>query len=494
MSARGEHIVSDLGKKDESFRDTVATIGEKGGRNWIYPKKPKGKLYSARTIISAVYLIVFFTLPFIKVNGNPLFLINILERKFILFGAIFWPQDFIIFGIGMITFIVFVVLFTIAFGRAFCGWACPQTVFMEMVFRKIEYLIDGDAEKQRKLDKQEWNREKISKRALKWTVFYLISVLIANTFLAYIIGIDEVLKIAHEPVSMHVGGFTALLVFSAVFFGVYAWFREQVCIIVCPYGRLQGVMLDRDSIVVAYDYVRGEPREKIKKSIPAPSAGDCVDCSLCVKVCPTGIDIRNGTQLECVNCTACIDACNHVMEKTNRQKGLIRFASENGIKNKTPLRFTARLKAYSVVLALLVGVLAYLLISRSDLDVTVFRASGQLFQEKNDSLITNLYTVSVINKTHSNVPVTFRIESGDGTIQMIGKNLVVPAESKGETTFFIIRERENIRERKTKIKISAWCGNTKLQTVSTTFLGPVYRAGTTSMVVSPDEKTNSSNQ
>lgn len=467
-------------KKGETFRDKVSTISEKGGRNWIFPKKPKGRLYTARTITSIIYLLVFFTLPFIKVNGNPLFLINVLERKFILFGAIFWPQDFIIFGIGMIAFIVFVVLFTIAFGRAFCGWACPQTVFMEMVFRKIEYLIDGDAERQRKLDKQEWNQEKISKRVLKWMIFYVISVVIANTFLAYIIGVDEVLKITREPISMHVGGFTAMLVFSSVFFGVYAWFREQVCIIVCPYGRLQGVMLDRDSIVVAYDYVRGEPREKIRKNAPAAATGDCVDCSLCVKVCPTGIDIRNGTQLECVNCTACIDACDHVMTKTNRPTGLIRFASENGIKNKTPLRFTTRLKAYTVVLTILVSVLAYMLVSRSDLDVTVFRASGQLFQEKDVDQITNLYTVQVINKTHSGIPVTFRIESGDGTIQMIGKNLKVEPESKGETTFFIIRDRENITERKTKIKISAWCGNTKLQTVSTTFLGPIFRAETPS--------------
>lgn len=469
-------VMEGTSKKDEAFRDTVSTIGEKGGRNWIFPKKPKGKLYKARTITSFIYLVVFFTLPFIKVNGNPLFLINVLERKFVLFGAIFWPQDFIIFGIGMIAFIVFVVLFTIAFGRAFCGWACPQTVFMEMVFRKVEYLIDGDSEQQKKLDKQPWNREKIRKRTIKWVVFYLISVLIANTFLSYIIGADEVMAIALEPVAMHAGGFTAMLIFSGVFFGVYTWFREQVCIIVCPYGRLQGVMLDRDSIVVAYDYVRGEPREMIRKKAPEKISGDCVDCSLCVKVCPTGIDIRNGTQLECINCTACIDVCDHVMDKTNRPKGLIRFASENGIKNKTPLRFTTRLKAYTVVLSILISVLAYLLISRSDLDVTVFRASGQLFQEKDVDQITNLYTVEVINKTHSSIPVTFRIESGDGTIQMIGKNLVVPAESKGETTFFIIRDRRNITERKTKIKIGAWCGNTKLQTVSTSFLGPVYRA------------------
>jgi polyferredoxin len=472
VAKKGKEIV---GEGDEAFRDTIATINEKGRRNWIFPKKPKGRLYNARTFVSFFYLIIFFTLPFIKVNGNPLFLINILERKFVLFGVIFWPQDFVIFGIGMITFMVFIVLFTIAFGRIFCGWVCPQTIFMEMVFRKIEYWIDGDAEQQRKLDKQAWDREKILKRGGKWVVFYLISLLIANTFLSYIIGVDKLFQIISEPISQHTGGFAALLIFSAVFFGVYTWFREQVCIIVCPYGRLQGVMLDPNSIVVAYDNVRGEPRSKHVKAGEAQVHGDCVDCSLCVKVCPTGIDIRNGTQLECINCTACIDVCDSVMEKTHRPTGLIRYASETGIKNKTPLRFTNRLKAYSFVLSLLIGVLVFILVTRSAVDVTVFRAAGQLFQDQGDNKISNLYTVRVINKTHEDVPVTFKIESGDGTIQMVGKDLSVKKESRGETTFFIIRDKEKITERKTKLKISAWQGNEKLQTVATTFLGPVYR-------------------
>lgn len=468
---KGAEIV---GEGDEAFRDTIATINEKGRRNWIYPKKPKGRLYNARTVVSLVYLAIFFTLPFIKVNGNPLFLINILERKFVLFGVIFWPQDFVIFGIGMITFMVFVVLFTIAFGRAFCGWVCPQTIFMEMVFRKIEYWIDGDSDQQRKLDQQAWNREKILKRISKWAIFYSIAVLIANTFLSYIIGIEELFQIFKDPISQHAGGFAGMLIFSGVFFGVYTWFREQVCIIVCPYGRLQGVMLDPNSIIVAYDNIRGEPRSKHIKAEDGQSHGDCVDCSLCVKVCPTGIDIRNGTQLECVNCTACIDVCDTVMEKTHRPKGLIRYASEYGIKNKTPLRFTGRLKAYSAVLVVLIGVLAFILATRSAIDVSVFRAAGQLFQDQGETQISNLYNVRVINKTHITVPVVFKIESGDGTIQMVGKGLKVNKESKGETSFFIIRDKNKITERKTKIKISAWSGNEKLQTVSTTFLGPVY--------------------
>ena len=484
-----EAFVSGAGVKDggeEAFRDTIATVTSSGKRNFIFPKKPKGKYYKARTMLSVVYLLLFVTLPFIRVNGNPLFLLNVLERKFILFGVVFWPQDFIIFGIGMITFMVFIVLFTITYGRVFCGWVCPHTVFMEMIFRKIEYFIEGDAEQQRKLNRQEWNTRKITKRAIKWGVFYLLAVIIANFFLAYIIGSDEVIRIVQEPVSAHIGGFISMLVFSFIFFGVFTWFREQACIIVCPYGRLQGVMLDPNSIVVAYDYVRGEPRGKIRKNEPAVSTGDCVDCSLCVKVCPTGIDIRNGTQLECINCTACIDACDAVMEKTNRPTGLIRYASETGIKNNTPLRMTGRTKAYSAVLVLLIGVLAFLLISRSDVDVTVLRTGGQLFQEQDNNRVSNLYTIRVINKTQADLPLSFTIESGDGEIQMVGKAMNVHKESKGETTFFIIRDRDNIDERKTKIKIGVWSGDRKLKTVSTTFLGPISRGQKTGMNVQPD--------
>jgi cytochrome c oxidase accessory protein FixG len=458
----------------ESFRDSIATVNASGKRNWIFPKKPHGKLYKARTITSIVYLILFFSLPFVKIAGNPIFLFDILHRKFIFFSVVFWPQDFVIFGIGMLAFIVFVVLFTVVFGRVFCGWACPQTIFMEMVFRKIEYWIEGDAGSQRKLAAQKWNAEKIWKRGLKLGIFFLLSVLIANTFLSYVIGADEVLKIANEPISKHIGGFISLIAFSFVFFGVFAWFREQACLIVCPYGRLQGVMLDRNSIVVAYDYERGEPREKIRHEETKSLHGDCVDCSLCVKVCPTGIDIRNGTQLECVSCTACIDACDEVMEKVHRPKGLIRYASENGIKNKAPLKLTLRIKAYSFVLLLLIGVLVTTLVTRADVDATVLRAGGQLFQEQPNEKISNLYTVRVINKTRYEMPVTFRIESGDGEISMVGKPLTVGKESKGETEFFIIRDKNKVVLRKTKLKIGVYSGDKKLQAVTTTFLGPVF--------------------
>ncbi len=266
-----EHAQEIKSSMDQAFRDSVATIDKEGHRKYLFPKKPKGAFYNKRTVASIIYLIIFFSLPFIKVNGEPLFMINVLKRKFIFFGQIFGPQDFFIFALGMLTFMVFIILFTVVFGRVFCGWACPQTIFMEMVFRKIEYWIEGDYTKQRQLKEMPWNGYKIRKRITKIVIFYLLSFLIANFFLAYIIGMDDVLHYVRDGIGAHFGTFAALLGFTTVFFFVFYWFREQVCIVVCPYGRLQGVLLDKNSIVVAYDYVRGEPRGKIKKDDPVGS-------------------------------------------------------------------------------------------------------------------------------------------------------------------------------------------------------------------------------
>lgn len=456
----------------ESFRDSISTINKEGKRAWIFPDKPQGKFYNLRKKLSYLYLLVFFALPFVKYHGDPLFMLNIPERKFILFGMIFWPQDFFIFGLGMLIFIVFVALFTVIFGRVFCGWACPQTIFMEMLFRRIEYWIEGNANYQRALKKAPWNKEKIIKRGVKYFLFFALSFLIANTFLSYVIGVDEVIKIATEPVHLHTAGLTSILIFTTVFFFVYSWFREQVCLIVCPYGRMQGVLLDKESIVVAYDYVRGEPRHKYKKNNEI-GLGDCIDCGLCVKVCPTGIDIRNGTQLECVNCTACMDACDNIMESVKLPKGLIRYDSENGIKQKRKLQFTNRMKAYSAVLIILIGIEAALLLTRSDYDVTVLRAKGMLYQEREKDQVSNLYTIKVVNKTRNYLPVELRVEDLTGSIEMIGNNLSVKSEGMSQGEFFLYLKKGEIKSRKTKVKIGVYTNGKKVKTIKTNFLGPI---------------------
>lgn len=461
----------------EKFRDRIATVDESGKRKWIYAYQPKGFFYNVRTFLSIFYFIVFFGLPFVKVDGRPLFLFNIPNAKFILFGKIFWPQDFFIFGITMITFVFFIILFTAAFGRLFCGWACPQTNFMEMMFRKVEFWVLGDAPAQRQLKEAHWNAVKIAKVSLKHLLFYALSFIIANFFLAYIIGVDDLYKIITEPVLLHVVGFSSLLIFSAVFYAVYAFFREQACTVVCPYGRLQSVLLDRNSMIVAYDYKRGEPRGHVKNH---ENIGDCIDCHQCVKVCPTGIDIRDGVQMECVGCTACIDACDHVMDKLNKPHGLIRYASENAIANGEPLRYTNRMKVYTALCLLLLTLLTALLLTRKDIDATIIRTAGMLYQERGADSITNLYSVKMINKTSKDVFLQVLV-SGKiaGRIEMIGASLLhVKKEAQGAGTFFIVLPKRVIRNRKTELSISLLEDGKEVGGGKTTFLGPAKKRHT----------------
>ncbi|HLL41733.1 MAG TPA: cytochrome c oxidase accessory protein CcoG [Segetibacter sp.] len=460
-------------KSAESFRDRIATVDEKGKRNWIYAQKPKGKFYKIRTYLSLFYFITFFGLPFVQINDRPLFLFNIPQAKFILFGKVFWPQDFFILGLGMIAFIFFIILFTAAFGRLFCGWACPQTNFMEMMFRKVEYWIEGDATQQKMLAKGRWDSKKIMKKTAKHLAFYVLSFVIANFFLAYIVGVKDLEKIITEPVTDHVVGFSSLLAFSGVFYAVYAFFREQACTVVCPYGRLQGVLLDKNSMVVAYDYKRGEPRGIAKKNAEN-IFGDCIDCLSCVKVCPTGIDIRNGVQMECVGCTACIDACNNIMDKIGKPQGLIRYASENSIENGEPLKYTSRMKMYSGLCGVVVAILSVILFTRKDIDATLMRTPGILFQERGTDSVSNLYNIKLANKTLNEIPLTIKLEDGKGKIEIIGKPYIdVAKEGQGSGSFFIVLAKKNIHDRKSELQLGLYEGERKIAVVKTSFLGPV---------------------
>ncbi|MBI3137453.1 MAG: cytochrome c oxidase accessory protein CcoG [Sphingobacteriales bacterium] len=459
---------------EESFRDRIATVDAKGKRNWVFAQKPKGRYYSIRSWVSLGFFILFFTLPFLEMNDRPLFLFNVPEAKFIIFGKIFWPQDFFIFGLTMVTFIIFIVLFTAAFGRLFCGWVCPQTVFMEMLFRKVEYLIEGDAAKQKLLKHSSWTAEKVRKKLVKHIAFFLLSFVIANFFLAYVIGKDELEKIITEPVSQHFVGFMSILIFSAIFYGVYAFFREQVCTVVCPYGRLQSVLLDRNSMIVAYDHKRGEPRGKYRKDQPADqSLGDCIDCHQCVKVCPTGIDIRNGTQMECVGCTACIDACDKMMDAVGRPRGLVRYASENGIANGDKLHYTTRMKLYTGLLLVLTGLLTILLLTRKDVGGTIVRAGGLLYQERGTDSISNLYTIKLTNKTMKDIHLTLKLENAPGRIlEAEGTDILIKKEDQGKGSFFIIVPKAFLHDVKTNLRVGLYEGDKKITTIKTNFMGP----------------------
>lgn len=463
--------------EEETFRDHLSTVDEKGKRIWVYPKKPKGRFHNRRVWLSIFLLAFLFGAPHIYINGEPLILFNILERKFVFFGQVFWPQDLYIFAFTMIIAIVFIILFTVVFGRIFCGWVCPQTIFMEMVFRKIEYWIEGDWTHQKRLNKQPWNREKIIKKVSKQLIFFLISFLIANTFLAYIIGAEELWEIQNSPLNQHLGGFIAIIIFTFLFYGVFSLLREQVCTTICPYGRLQGVLLDKDSIVVAYDHKRGEDRAKFKKNEDreAQGKGDCIDCYQCVNVCPTGIDIRNGTQLECVNCTACIDACDHIMDSIGKPKGLVRYASEANIEGGKKFKWTSRTIAYTVLLVLLLIIWGFLIGSRTNFDATILKQRGSTYQVLDDGKLSNIYEINLTNKTKHEYQITLEIEDDiDGEIDLAKKSLTLKPEEQLTERFIIKLSRKELKNGQKRIFINVKGNGETMVRKRTSFVGPMF--------------------
>lgn len=456
----------------DSFRDHLATADERGNRIWVYPTKPKGRFHTARMVVSWFLLAFLFGAPFIKVNGHPILLFDIINRKFIIFGLTFWPQDFHLFVLATITLVVFVILFTAVFGRLFCGWVCPQTVFMEMVFRKIEFFIEGNAGAQKRLANSPWNVEKIFKKGIKNIIFYALSFIIGNTFLAYIIGVDDLFKIMTDPPSQHVLGLVIMLIFSLVFYWVFAWFREQACTLVCPYGRLQSVLLDKHSIVVAYDYKRGEPRGVVDRNEDFSKRGHCISCDACVKVCPTGIDIRNGTQLECINCTACIDACDHVMDKVELPHGLIRYASGNLIETGQRFKITPRIILYSSVLTVLLTLITIFMVNRTDIETTILRTPGTLYELTADGKVRNLYTIKMVNKTYKPLKIDLKLKNPPGTIDIIGPDIVIEQNGYAESVFFVDIDSSGIYNENSLISLDIYSNGELVEEIKTNFRGP----------------------
>lgn len=465
----------DYYKDEEEFRDSITTVNADGSRNWIYAKKPSGLWHKRRQILAYTLLALLFLIPHIKIGGEQAILLNIVERKFIFFGKIFWPQDLYLLAITLLTLIIFVVLFTIIFGRLFCGWVCPQTIFMEMVFRKIEYWIEGDWTHQKKLNNGPWTKEKVFKKTAKHLIFWLISFLIANTFLAYIIGSDELWKIQTEPFNNHIGGLIALIIFSFAFYGVFAFLREQVCTTICPYGRLQGVLTDENTMQIGYDHVRGESRGKFKKNEDRSTSGkgDCIDCKQCVHVCPTGIDIRNGTQLECVNCTACIDACDHIMEGVGLEKGLIRFVSEKGIVDRTQFIWTKRVKAYVALLIVLITFMGVMMTIRNDFDTSILRQSGSTYQSLDDGRISNIFEVIFTNKTKRDYSITLKTSEPGVELVTATKTIELTSEKKKTERFIVKVNRSILKKGKTKIKVDIIANGKVIDHATIKVIGPI---------------------
>ena len=471
-----EHL--SVREADQSdFREHIPTADERGKRIWIFPRKPSGPFYRARTWFSYFLFALLIFGPFVRINGNPLLMMNILERKFIILGKIFWPQDSHLFALAMLLIFIMIVLFTAVFGRVWCGWLCPQTVLMELLFRKLEYWIEGDAREQRALKEAPWNGVKIRKALLKHGLFFGASFIIANLLLAYVIGSDELISIITDDPRNHVKGLIAIIIFSLLFYGLFARFREQACTFICPYGRFQSVLLDEQSIVVAYDHRRGERRERLRRGQTsearrAEGLGDCINCGWCVDVCPTGIDIRNGTQMECVNCTACIDACDRVMGRIGRPPGLVRYASQNGIERGEGLRVTPRLIGYCTIILVLTTFLTVLLVTRNDVEASLIRAPGTLYQEQADGHISNLYLLKVANKTSSDMQLDLRLESPDGQLTLAGAALDLKEEALAESAVVVALPPSSVTGGKQEIVVGVYRDGECIEQVTTGFMGP----------------------
>jgi cytochrome c oxidase accessory protein FixG len=403
--------------------------------------------------------------PIIKINGNPFMLIDIANRKFSLFGNIIWAQDTYILAMVMLVAVVFIVLFTVVFGRLWCGWACPQTIFLEMVFRRIEYLFDGNYRKGVK--KEEFTLNLALRRIGKHAAFILTSILITNVFTMWFIGPDRLWGIVSSPISEHSDGFMIMMVVSLFYYWIYAFFREQVCTMVCPYGRMQGVLLDSKSIAVTYDYKRGEPRG-------AKASGDCINCNQCVTVCPTGIDIKNGSQLECVNCTACIDECNIVMKRIKKAPNLIRFSSVYSIETGKSSVWNARTYAYTGVLLVLFTILIVTVSKRTSIQSSILRVPGTMYQVINVDSLSNMYQLKIINKTHQDKLLDIRLKAPQkGTVEILGKKVLLKDNDSFEGILMIKVNRKDISGKSTDMQIEIYEGKTLLETSKINFIGPI---------------------
>lgn len=461
-------------KKKTSFRDTLGIVSSEGKRIWIYAKIPKGKFYAYRLLLGYTILLFFFISPYIKVSGEQILLLDVLHRKFIFFGSIFTPQDFYVFYIVMLGFMVFIVLATVVYGRIWCGWACPQTLFMELLFRNVERIIEGSATKRKKIDKQRLSFEKIIRKSLKHIAFFGLSIFISFTVLMYLKGSDFMFDALNKEFSENRSLFIAMFVFGSIVFLFYSQIRELACTIMCPYGRLQGALLDPNSMIVSYDYKRGEPKAPYIKdeNRVLEKKGQCTDCKACVQVCPTGIDIRNGTQLECINCAACVDACNQTMKRTNQPKGLIRYSTQRSIETGEKWKFTPRIAAYSVVLIGIIVFLVFLLTKRNDFETIITRTPNTTYQLQDSNKISNLYNVSVQNKTLSDEKLSIRLINHKGDIKLATGKKYFSVKATEETEFIVIiyLYKNQLNKKKEKIEVGIFKNNKLVDKVNVTFL------------------------
>lgn len=450
----------------QDFRDRPVNIDAEGQRKWIRAKQPKGKWYLRRSIVGYTLILFLIVAPFMSVNGHPFMMLDILNRKFFIFGLTVFTEDTYILAMVMAVVVVSVVLFTVVYGRLWCGWACPQTLFLELIYRRIEFLFDGNGRSGRKKSVDSTNSKGLL--FLKHGIYLLITFLFTNVLLMWFTGPAGLWKIISEPISAHLGGFFFMVAISLFYYWIYAHFREQVCTLFCPYGRMQGVLLDNRSMAVIYDYKRGEPRNP-----RISEGGDCINCRQCIAVCPTGIDIRNGSQLECIHCASCIDECNIVMKKIGKPLNLIRYDSFQGIESGRRSLLNARSIAYSTVLFLLMILLAYSVGSRNTLDVTIWRTPGTLYQQLDNETLSNIYQVMFLNKGTEQMELTPKLlNQPTGELSIAGDKVILPPNGKVKEALIIKMKKSALTGSETSLSIGLYSGGELKETIKTNFLAP----------------------
>ncbi len=419
--------------------DSVTTINEDGSRRFVHPADVRGLFTRLRALAGWILIAIYAALPWIPINGNPAVFLDVSKRQMHLFGLTFVPQDFwlaffLITGLGFTLFYL-----TALVGRIWCGWTCPQTVFIEQVFRRVERLLEGDAPARRRLDKAPWGAEKFVRRGAKWLLFAFFSVAIAHIFISYFISLPALYSMMCQSPLEHWGIFLFVFALSGALFFDFAWFREQFCIVLCPYGRLQSVLIDNDSVVIGYDKRRGEPRGKPSAS----GVGDCIDCRRCVQVCPTGIDIRQGIQIECINCANCIDACDEVMTKIDRPGGLIRYDSTHGLEGKRTRFIRPRMILYTVLLGIGATAMLVSLSSLKPATVSLLRMSGAPYYTS-DGTVRNQYLVRIENKRNQPAHFTVKLLTQQPGIALSGAESGIEVSALGQQLRpMVVTVREN---------------------------------------------------
>jgi cytochrome c oxidase accessory protein FixG len=416
----------------------LSTLNVDGSRRWLRPRPSPGRFQRLRRAAAWLLMLVFFLIPYLRIAGRPVMLFDLPRREFSLFGTTFLPTDTMLLALLLVGTVIFIFLVTALAGRVWCGWACPQTVYMEFLFRPLERLLEGGPRGSLQLDR---GGALHPRRLVKYLVYAGLALFLAHTFLAYFVPFAELAQWVRRSPVEHPTSFLIALGTTALIFFDFAYFREQTCLVACPYGRIQSVLLDRRSVIVGYDVRRGEPRRKGVKERPA-SAGDCIDCGLCVLTCPTGIDIRDGLQMECIHCTQCMDACDAVMARIGRPPGLIRYSSQDELEGRSTRLVRPRVVLYPAALAVTLGLFVWGLGARAAPDVTLLRGGGAPYSLEPDGSVVNQVRIKITNRGRQDRSYRIALDAPAGASLIAPQNpLPVPAGRALTTSVFVVAPR-----------------------------------------------------